>query len=865
VGIPTDELERFRKEKPKPGRTADTVMRQGYVAVKDISQPEYDFLGQSTRDLLNRIGVQSFQGIALQVGDENLGVLYVNYNRPQVFGEEDKRTLETFANHAALSFKKARLLDQVNKARDTAKVVAEVSVLEDLEQTLCSIVKGTKDVLGCDAVSLYTYDQVADKLGYPPSMTGVWYPERATRLPEVPSDSIVFKMLKRDEPYIVDNTSTDSHFRNLRFVMDEQVKSCATMPLKVGDRKVGVIFVNYRSLHRFTSEELTNIELFAHQAAVAIRNAQLYESERKRANALQALYEASQAVTGTLKLDEILDRIVEQVWQVIARLGEQTHISHLGLRDGRRIKFIAAYPPRELTKLRAEIDLETDVPIGITGRAVLTGQTQLVENVLDGADYIETHPRIRSLLSVPIQIGGRVIGVITVEHPETSAFDEEDQRALESLAAQAAVAIESARLYEMQQQRAKQLALINQVAAEISSTLDLEQILQTLVNELAQVIRVEQCAIAIFEERGEYGDVVAEYLEEGCVPSKGIRIPLRDNAAVELVRKTKRPLAVKDAQQDPIMEKVWGIMKQRRTQSIMIVPIVIGDRVIGTIGLDAVSGPREFTEEEKWLAETISYHASIAIQNARRYEDLEKTKGELAAAEAVAWMGILGSSWSHGVNQKSFAIRNYVEVLRALVPSEPEVEDVLSKTEAAADDIKNIPITQPLPTTPGTSHGVVEIDDALRKQVQKWCRPRQDIHVQFDLHCPHVQAQIDREWLEVALEKLVSNALKAMADGGTLTVSSERVGDMVRICLADTGHGIPDYAREHFLKDRIPKEDGSGTGVGVLIAQLIFRRYGGELSLLWTEPGRGTALEILLPVEKAQAPRREQHGIQGGR
>ena len=99
---------------------------------------------------------------------------------------------------------------------------------------------------------------------------------------------------------------------------------------------------------------------------------------------------------------------------------------------------------------------------------------------------------------------------------------------------------------------------------------------------------------------------------------------------------------------------------------------------------------------------------------------------------------------------------------------------MLSQIQAAADEIKNIPITQPLPTTPGTSHGAVQIDEALRKQVQKWCRPLQDILVQFDLHCPHLQAQIDQGWLAVALEKLVSNALKAMADGGTLTVSSER-------------------------------------------------------------------------------------------
>jgi signal transduction histidine kinase len=120
------------------------------------------------------------------------------------------------------------------------------------------------------------------------------------------------------------------------------------------------------------------------------------------------------------------------------------------------------------------------------------------------------------------------------------------------------------------------------------------------------------------------------------------------------------------------------------------------------------------------------------------------------------------------------------------------------------------------------------------------------------LQCAGDRVAIDQDWLEIALEKLINNAFKAMADGGQLKVTSKRVQEGILVRLADTGPGIPAAAKDYFLKRPIPKEikdqlGTSGTGVGVLIAQLILRHYGGDLKLAWSERGKGTALDITLP------------------
>jgi signal transduction histidine kinase len=118
----------------------------------------------------------------------------------------------------------------------------------------------------------------------------------------------------------------------------------------------------------------------------------------------------------------------------------------------------------------------------------------------------------------------------------------------------------------------------------------------------------------------------------------------------------------------------------------------------------------------------------------------------------------------------------------------------------------------------------------------------------LDLHCAGLRAHIDREWLDVAMEKLINNALKAMPEGGQLKISSRPRSGQVEVNITDTGHGLSEKVRPYFLKQQIPKEFTSGSGIGALIAQYIFRTFGGDLELLWSEPSRGTALRVLLPA-----------------
>ncbi|MEJ2749119.1 MAG: GAF domain-containing protein, partial [Anaerolineae bacterium] len=276
TGIPLTAWQKMRQDSPRANGTANFVMNNRWVGIKDITNSQqYPFIGQSSRKILSKIGIKSFQGVALIVDDEKLGVLYVSYKRKRSFSQEEREAAQTFANHAALALKKAKLLDRVNKAQNTARTVARVTTLENLDHTLNSLVAETQNALNCDVVTLYVYNPYRDQLIYPPTMIGVRYPKRALRLPGVAEDSFVLTMIAQEKMYIVKNNAEDKYFQGSRFTTDEGIKSCVAIPLRVGTESVGVMFVNYRQPHRFPADELDNMELFANQAAVAIHNAQL--------------------------------------------------------------------------------------------------------------------------------------------------------------------------------------------------------------------------------------------------------------------------------------------------------------------------------------------------------------------------------------------------------------------------------------------------------------------------------------------------------------------------------------------------------------------------------------------------------------
>jgi PAS domain S-box-containing protein len=177
--------------------------------------------------------------------------------------------------------------------------------------------------------------------------------------------------------------------------------------------------------------------------------------------------------------------------------------------------------------------------------------------------------------------------------------------------------------------RTKELALLNRVIAATTSRLELKAVLEAVCRELTLAFDVPATAAALLDETRDTLTVVAEYKAAEHPSALGVKIPVAHNPATQYVLVHKAPLAMADAQHDPRIAPIHNLMRERGVASLLILPLMVHDEVVGTIGLDAVE-PREFTDEEIALATNAAAAASQALENARAEEALRRSQQKLS-------------------------------------------------------------------------------------------------------------------------------------------------------------------------------------------------------------------------------------------
>lgn len=374
------------------------------------------------------------------------------------FADEDLSILTIFAQDVALAIESSDLFESLRKSKEAFELIAEVTALGDLKASLKSINRGMIQAVGCDAVVLYAYDQDRNAFIYPPAFAGVRHPKKAWIGDHVPKNSLIFEMLRLSDPYIVDNIE-NSPLAGGRFSREEEVASCVVLPLRQGGRKVGVMFVNYRKPQIFSKSQLSDIELFANQAAVAIRNAQLYDASRRQSAFLSRLNEASkEIVQASIGLDQgrILDHFLKAAVESVlgtAKLQQVIGAVHLYDPESQALSLTNVYPAEpqspQVKMLGSSTVLgEGRTRVGISGRALLQAKTQLVQDVRKDQDYIQLTPTTLSQMAVPLIDNDAVIGVLSIESSELYAFDKDHVTTLSAFAELAMIAIKNARQFE---------------------------------------------------------------------------------------------------------------------------------------------------------------------------------------------------------------------------------------------------------------------------------------------------------------------------------------------------------------------------------------------------------------------------------
>jgi len=326
------------------------------------------------------------------------------------------------------------------------------------------------------------------------------------------------------------------------------------------------------------------------------------------------LLEVADVVNTTLDLDTTLRRVAELVRKVIdyeifaiLLLNERT--------QELRFRFQVGYPREYADRARIKVGC------GVTGRAAQLRKALLIEDVTKESDYIEAIPNVRAELAVPLIVKNRLIGVIDLEAREPGYFTEEHRRLLELIGSRMAVGIENAQLYTRTTKQARTLLLLNEIARELTSILNLDELLKRIAELLNRIIDYQMFSILLLDESGEK---LAHRFSLRFQESIHLKhdIPL-GRGIVGAAASEKAAVLVPDVSKD-----LRYVMANPETKSELAVPLIYKDKVIEVLDLEHTRRGF-FTEDHKRTITTLAAQVAIAIENARLYEEIARQERRL--------------------------------------------------------------------------------------------------------------------------------------------------------------------------------------------------------------------------------------------
>ena len=333
------------------------------------------------------------------------------------------------------------------------------------------------------------------------------------------------------------------------------------------------------------------------------------------------LLEVADVVNTTLDLDTTLRRVAELVRKVIdyeifaiLLVNEKSH--------DLRIRFQVGYAREVAERIKIKIGE------GVTGLAAQRREAILADDVSKHPEYIPAVADVRSELAVPLIVKNRVIGVLNLEAQEAGRFTEEHMRLLTLIGSRMAVGIENARLYTRTTRQARTLVLLNEIARELTSILNVDELLKRIAELLSRLIDYQMFSILLLDAAGEkLQHRFSLRFQENIQLKHDISL---GKGLVGYAVQHREAVLVPDVSKD-----LRYIVLNPETRSELAVPLIYKDKVIGVLDLEHTRRGF-FTEDHKRTVITLAAQVAIAIENARLYEEIARQEKRLERDLALA-------------------------------------------------------------------------------------------------------------------------------------------------------------------------------------------------------------------------------------
>jgi signal transduction histidine kinase len=668
-------------------------------------------------------------------------------------------------------------------------------------------------------------------------------------------------------------------------------RSTMSIPMLRAGEPIGAITVTRAEAGPFPDQQLALLQTFAEQAGIAIENVRLFTelqaSNRDLTTALDKqtatsdiLHVISRSQTNVQPVfDAILAsavRLLGAYSGVLTRIaGDQIVLAALTSSDDAGDAATRALFPQslesELSKAGQWDKMAAGYAQTIRARAPL--------NIADAhtdprwPDTARAYARVRgyrSWVAVPMLRHDGAIGTISVTRREPGGFTDDEIALLQTFADQAVIAIENGRLLSELQARTQeltrsvdQLTALGDVGRAVSSSLDLDTVLTTIVGRAVQLSGADGGTIFEYDEIAEEFSARATLnADEGQSAMLRTTRLRRGEGAVGQMAVTREPVQIPDIAAEGAYEsRIRRAMLAAGTRSVLAIPLLHEDRLVGGLVVTR-RAPGEFTDDVVELLKTFATQSALAIQNARLFRELEIKSRELEVASQHKSEFL--ANMSHELRTPLNAIIGFSEVLTDRMfgelneKQEEYLKDIyasgthllslindildLSKIEAGRMELE---LTEfDLPTA---------LDNALMLVRERAQRRSLMLHKNVDAGVGQVLAD-ERKIRQVVLN-LLSNAIKFTPEGGRIEVEAVPKDGFVEVSVTDTGVGIApedqEAVFEEFRQVGTADKKAEGTGLGLTLCRKFIELHGGKI---WakSQVGVGSTFTFTIPVRHGE-------------
>ncbi len=648
--------------------------------------------------------IESYLEVPMMVGNKMKGSIDLQDTRPNAFSDSDVRLLETLASSMGVALESARLFDEVQQRNQEITDALEresstndvLLAMSDKQTDINALLKviGENAAKVCEADDAHIYQVQGNRLV---EWTRVGKLVELDKGESIPYDrTSISGRVAIDEVTIhiedVKKEITKKEYpTTFALIKRWKVKSTVTTPLMSDGKAIGVIAIHRQEKVPFTDKQIESLKAFANQAVIALENARLFDETNQQNAELFVINAVQTALAAEMDIQGIYDVVGDKIHEIfdapvvtITTMDHEKGLSyyHYANENGERMYLDEPLPTLKIGQHVAKT------------RKLLSFSSFNDAVKFQGKDStIEDSQRMESSIFVPMVVGNSVKGIISLQSPKLSAFNDADIRLLTTLASSMSVALESARLFDETQQQNAELAIINSVQQALAAELDIQSIYDVVGDKIQEIFNAQGVGITSVDHSAQTSHL--HYAIED-----GKRLPNMSNPFGTLFKKIiAKPKTIHFKTVDEYVEVVGEYTSVEGTedmQSALYVPMVVGGTVKGVIDLQDAR-PNAFTDSDIRLLETLANSMSVALESARLFDETQQQNAELAiinsVQEALAAELDIQSIYD-AVGDKIQEIFKAQSVTISTV----DIEKGLSHYHYSIENGKRLTIDEPLPT-----------------------------------------------------------------------------------------------------------------------------------------------------------------------